>query len=32
MKPSGKDLLTVLVDLLAHQEGAKINYIIEVEK
>ncbi len=32
MKPNGKDLLKILVDLLADQEGVKIKYIVEVEK
>lgn len=32
MKPNGKDLLATLVDLLAHQEGVKIKYIVEVQK
>lgn len=28
-KPSGKDLLAILVELLAEQEGVKIKYELE---
>lgn len=31
MKPTGKDLLATLVNLLAEQEGVKINYNLEVK-
>ena len=31
-QPTGKDLLAILVDLLAEQEGVKITYTIETEK
>ena len=30
MKPNGCDLLKILIDLLAEQEGVKITYEIEV--
>ena len=29
MEPNGKDLLALLIDLLAEQEGVKITYQIE---
>lgn len=29
MKPNGKDLLAILVELLAEQEGVKITYKLE---
>ena len=29
-EPNGKDLLAILIDLLAEQEGVKITYEIEV--
>lgn len=29
MKPKGKDLLALLIDLLADQEGVKIKYELE---
>ena len=32
MKPSGADLMAILIDLLADQEGVKITYELEVEK
>lgn len=31
-QPTGKELLAILVDLLAEQEGVKIRYTIETEK
>ena len=31
-EPSGKDLLKTLVDLLAEQEGVKINFEIETKE
>ena len=31
-EPSGKDLLAILVDLLAEQEGVKIQYEIETKE
>jgi hypothetical protein len=31
-QPTGKDLLAILIDLLAEQEGVKITYTIETEK
>ena len=31
MKPTGKDLLALLVSLYAEQEGVKINYNLEVK-
>ena len=30
MKPTGKDLLALLIDLFAEQEGVKVTYEIEV--
>lgn len=31
-EPNGKDLLKTLIELLAEQEGVKINYVIEEQE
>jgi hypothetical protein len=32
MKPNGKDLMAILINLLADQEGVEITYELEGEK
>lgn len=32
MKPTGRDLMAILINLLADQEGVKITYELEVKE